>query len=305
MKIKELTVGDIASCSMLYYDASQEIACHAVCDYLQIDNLPIIGSFEYAERSNGEFEIKPVKSANSVNPYVRLLDLDLQDKLINSPHNVLFVDDGGFVSGVLHISDFNRNRVIQAIQHDMLVFERSLRQFLLLNRVSNDDLVGFMKQKAGNREKREERYWGNQYDFFDSILKGKGRISGPPLQSFMLSHLLDYSNSSISGKLFKTSLSVCLSDGKNHDARSIINKLRNDAMHAKDLIDKHHGLDLYSVNDIIDFYKRINVFIKYNEILQVQILKHDSHIRAVSLDNESKLKIIQFQYPNAIDYFLK
>lgn len=301
MRIKELTINDISSKSLLFYDEQLTDACHGVCNYLNIDNLPIVGSSAYAERINGKFEIRPIVDSNRVSPHGRLIDKNIQVLLHDAKHNVLFVMDGGVVCGVVHISDLNRNSVIHAVQQDMLVFERNLRQFLLLNRVVDADLLKFMKLKADDGDK----YYYSQFELFDQRIQKNGGMPGQSLQSFYLSHLLDFCNSSVSGKIFETKSTVNLPDGSLKDARSIICDLRNTAMHAKDMVNKESGFNIYSLENMMMFFRSLDVFIYYNDLLFQKIAGHESHIRAVKLDNESKLNIIMFQYPNAIEYFLK
>jgi hypothetical protein len=294
MKIKSLTVGDITSQNLLYYEASCEKECLGICDYLNIDLLPLIGQSKYAERDGNKFIVKPIGENVCISPFVSILDNQFRRRLNSAMHNVVFVVDGKITKGVVHISDLNRNEIIHAIQQDYLLFERNLRHLLQLNDLTNKDVLDFMasrSQKVSNKE-----YWKGQYDSYSSLLKRKNIEHRSDLQLFNLSHLLEFGNSELGRYVFPISSA---------EEKKAITDLRNKVMHAKDSIDLSNSYELQTAKQLNNFFKNLEIFIKYYELAEEKINSHTKHCRAIILDNASKLKIIGDHYPNAIEYFIR
>ncbi len=302
MKIKTLTIGDITSKSLLYYDEKRIQECLGICNYLKIDFLPLIGKTEYAERIGETYTIKKIEENISISEYKHLLTNEVREKLTKAKHNVVFVIEGQVIKGVLHISDLNKNIVLQALQHDLLTFERNLRQWFLLNEISNEQIISFFKERSNRKEGFQ--YWKRQFEEFESM-RHKGELDRfGELQHFNLSHLLDFGNSSISNNLFSTKETV-ESNETGIEVRKLILELRNNAMHAKDNIDTKSDLQIHSVSSLDKLFKYLDTFISKFEYLESLIHSHSRHVKAIELDNASKLTIIGEHYPNAIEYFIK
>jgi hypothetical protein len=307
MKIKSLFVRDISSKSLLYYDENRASECQGICDYLRIDFLPLIGEYRYAERSKGAFRIGEMGECMRIGEFALIFSEEFLIRLSNAKHHVLFVTEGRVIKGVVHVSDFNRNIVLQSIQHDVLDFERNLRQWLLLNNVTNDSILAFFEYQlnSNKRGKGKLQFWQRQIDEFNSkkeqgILEKFGQ-----LQHFNLSHLLQFAKSSFSNKLFFTGELVELSGKMESPIYQVILDLRNAAMHAKDSIDFQKESGVHTIDQLQDFYKSINTFISKFEELEQKILSHEKHKRALILDNASKLQIIGEHYPDAIEFFIR
>ncbi len=294
MKIKSLTVGDITSQNLRYYDSSCEKECLGVCDYLNIDLLPLIGQAQYAERQKNIFIVKQIDDETRISPFVSILDHQFRRRLNIARHNVVFVVDGKIIKGVVHISDLNRNGIIQAIQQDYVLFERNLRHLLQLNEFTNLDVLEFMASLAEKSVNR--KYWQGQFDSYSSILKEKKKEGHSDLQLFNLSHLLEFSNSELGRFVFPIS-----TPGE----KKQLTDLRNKVMHAKDSIDLSNNHEIHTAQQLNKFYNTVEVFIRYYELLEEKICAHVKHCRAIILDNASKLKIIGDHYPNAFEYFIR
>lgn len=303
MRTKSLIVADVSSKSLLYFDSSRLTECARICDYLKIDYLPIIGEYKYAERKGKSFEEQQLNNSMQLSEYVVLFDAAVCDKIADATHNVLFVVEGEVVKGVLHISDFNRNTVLQAIQHDFLTFERNLRQLLLLNEVSNETLLTFFQYKA--QKSKSVEYWKGQENAY-LLKRSSGELDNfSELQHFTLRHLLEYASSSFSSKVFDLNETINLQSAVKKSELSILSDLRNLVMHAKDSINMKSGNVLNSISQLRDFYIAISVFKRSFERLEFLIGAHPKHKRAIQLDNSSKLTIIDEHYPNAINFFIK
>ncbi len=298
MKIKSITVGEICSTSLLYFDSEKTKECAGVCAHLGIDYLPLVGSKNYAEYNSGKFEENSISPEISVSKYTQLLEDELSKKLSNAKHNVLFVFDGKVLCGVIHISDLNRNLVINALQNDFLLFERNLRQFYLLNGVSNQSIIEFFKHRA----KKGSDYHKKKYEEYSSDTKKEELKKFGELQHFYLNDLLHFGNSSLSSKLFVTNE---INDWLNQPHDAIINSLRNSVMHAKDSIDTKTDLNLNSEKNLNEFKIKVNVFVHAFERLDFELKSSSNYIKAIKLDNFSKLQIIGEHFPNAIEFFIR
>jgi hypothetical protein len=252
MKIKSLTVGDIKSQNLLYYEASCEKECLGICDYLNIDLLPLIGQSKYAERDGNKFIVKPIGENVCISSFVSILDNQFLRRLNSAMHNVVFVVDGKITKGVVHISDLNRNEIIHAIQQDYLVFERNLRHLLQLNDLTNGDVLDFMASRAQKVSNKE--YWKGQYDSYSSLLKRKNIEHRSDLQLFNLSHLIEFGNSELGRYVFPISSA---------EEKKAITDLRNKVMHAKDSIDLSNSYELQTAKQLNNFFKTLEIFIKY------------------------------------------
>jgi hypothetical protein len=303
MHIKSLLIDEICTKSLLYYDENKIQECIGVCEYLEIDYLPVAGTFKYAEKDKGNFKLSKIRPGIGIPSFQRVLDRETRQKLTRAKHNVLFVHEGQVVKGVVHISDFNKNAVLQAIQHDMLAFERNLRHWYLLNEIDNNTLLGFFRQKSAG--KRNAAYWKAQLEVFINLQQQGHLARYSELQHFNLSHLLDFGNSSASTKLFVTNDIVEMDTTTRSEARKIIIELRNNAMHARDSIDTKNIQEIHTAAELKRFYIRIDTFIRKYEELEEKIHGHEKHKRAVILENSGKLTIIGQHYPNAIEYFIK
>lgn len=307
MKIKSLFVRDISSKSLLYYDENRASECQGICDYLRIDFLPLIGEYKYAERSKGAFRIGELEEGMRVGEFALIFSEEFLTRLSKAKHHVLFVTEGRVIKGVVHVSDFNRNIVLQSIQHDVLDFERNLRQWLLLNNVTNDSILAFFEYQlnSNKRGKGKLDYWQKQIDEFEGKKKSGVLDKFGQLQHFSLSHLLQFANSSYSSHLLDTRNGIELSSGSKSTISQIILDLRNSAMHGKDSIDFQTESGVHTIDQLQDFYKSINTFISKFEELEQKILSHEKHKRALILDNASKLQIIGEHYPDAIEFFIR
>jgi hypothetical protein len=298
MKIKSITVGEICSTYLIYFDSEKTQECAGVCSHLGVDYLPLIGSKYYAEFNSGKFEESLISQEISVSKYTQILEDEFSKKLSSAKHNVLFVFDGKVLCGVIHISDLNRNLVINALQNDFLSFERNLRQFYLLNGVSNQSIINFFDYRA----KKGSDHYKKKFNDYTSDDKKEELKKFGELQHFYLNDLLLFGNSNFSSKLFVTNE---MDNRLNRPNDEIINSLRNSVMHAKDSIDTKTDLNLNSEKNLNEFKIKVNVFVNAFERLDFALKSNSNYIKAIKLDNFSKLQIIGEHFPNAIEFFIK
>ena len=143
MQHLKLTFEDIMQTNVLYYDPVAEAACHDICNHLKIDNMPGIDGRHYYELVNRNFEKRKIEAIHKVSINDNLISAELFEKFKANRHNVLFVFEEDVFRGVVHISDYNRDIVLQNIQDDILSFERKLRQLILLNGFTNKHMLRY------------------------------------------------------------------------------------------------------------------------------------------------------------------
>src|SRR5690606_12626240 len=114
-------------------------------------------------------------------------------------HNVLFVFKGEVLTGIVHFSDYNQTTVLQAIQDDVLAFERKMRQYLFLKNFRNEDMLDYFKYRS-EKDEYSRRYFEGR---IHRLEKRKEEISQlGEFQMFDLKDLLEFGNDPQSNRLF-------------------------------------------------------------------------------------------------------
>jgi hypothetical protein len=199
--------------NVLYFDESYEEILKKIADTLKITYFPGIGG-ENRYKYNGDKFIKDI-----IDPSIRLdtlepiFDVCLVSKF-QSHEDVLFVYSGNesnfrILEGVVHVSDYNRNIIIDAIQSDVLDFERDVRRLLILEDKKNENL--WDKLPHSLRKTRPNFYEDNKDKYHE-------------FQIFFIEEILHY--------LKQINLGVNISE----EDINTVNKLRNTAMHGKNTI---------------------------------------------------------------------
>lgn len=300
MNYLKLTFEDIMQTKILYYDNEVKEACLDICNTLKIDTMPDYNSKNYHELVDHNFIEKQIFDDLKLNITDRIFESQNIEKFTNNEHNVLYVFAGNVLKGIVHFADYNANTVLKRIQDDVLSFEMNIREFLVLNGKTNDDIKEFYLHKNEN-EKRESKkeHFKRRLDFFKSReneIKCLGQF-----QMCDLSDLMDYCNSSYSNKLFKfgnTSKSDKRSDNE------IIGSLRNMVMHGKNPIEKDADSSIFSIASLLKFQESLKILEYYNSKLEESIYTNLDYQLSVKLENQSKLKIIHDHHPRALKYFI-
>jgi hypothetical protein len=166
---------------------------------------------------------------------------------------VVFVFYGKVLCGVIHISDLNRKLVINALQNYSLSFERNLRQFYLLNGVSNQSIIEFFDYRA----KKSSDFYKKKFKDYSRDDKNEQFKKMVNLQHFYLNDLILYGNRNFASKLFVTNE---MDNRLNRYDDEIINSLSNGVMNTKDSIDTKTLLKLNSEKNLNEFKTNMNLF---------------------------------------------
>lgn len=300
MNYLKLTFEDIMQTKILYYDKEVENACFDICATLKIDNMPGYDSKSYHEIVNMKFVEKTINDDLKLKTTDRIFDIQHIEKFKNNNHNILFVYTGAVLKGIVHFADYNKNIVLKRIQDDVLNFELNLREFLVLNGKSNEDIIEYFEQSL-SIEKREKnkQHFERKLNFFKSK-KTEINILGA-FQLCDLSDLMDYCNSSFSNAIFKFENHK---DFNNTIGNQIIGTLRNMVMHGKNPIEKDSDTSIFSIESLLKFQKSLQILDYYNAKLESLIYSNKEYQLSIQLENQNKLKIIHEHHPRALKYFL-
>jgi hypothetical protein len=203
--------------------------------------------------------------------------------------------------GVVHISDYNRDIVLQYIQDDMLTFERKLRQLILLNGFTNKDMKQHFENGLSKAKNDKNR------SFYQSKIinyeKNENEINAlSPFQVFEFKDLMEFADCYSEHPVHhfeKYEIS-----GRKKSSIEILRVLRNMAMHGKNPIGKDSESKIYSIESLQLLFDSLKVLrSEYSKIFE-KIRSHPDFLRSIQLDNKSKLQIIHDYHPKAIEYFL-
>ena len=299
MKYQKLTFEDISQKNILYYDKKVEEACFNICDSLKIDNMPGYDSRHYYELENRAFQKKEIGSNVKLLTQQRIFEEGLLDKFKNNKHNVLFVFKGEILNGIAHFSDYNQTKVLQAIQDDVLNFERRMRQYLFLKNYRNRDMIDYFHYRA-------EKY-GQSKDFYLERIRTLEKRTEEmnqlgEFQIFDLKDLLEFGNSRKNNKFFPSATLEL--NSSNYNEIYLVTGLRNVAMHGKNPVERDHQTSVYSIDSLQYMFTALKVLDTFTHRIEKLINNHEDYQKSVMMDNRSKLEIIHQHHPKALNYFI-
>lgn len=301
MEFLKLTIGDIMQANIIYYDELTSQACVDICSYLKIDNLPALDGKHFYKFNNQSFSRHKIRKIHSTFVDTPIFDETLAVKFLKNEHNVLFVFFGETLHGVVHISDYNRNIVLQKVQDDLLLFERNLRQLILLNGFDNIDMLKYFEYRLqkDRSDKKKKFYRGKieRYKQTENEINSLG-----PFQLFEFSDLLNFCNSSFTHRIFTSSEYEF--NGISTPAIEILRWLRNMAMHGKNPVSKKEEKSIYSIESLSKFKCSLDVLKTEMSKINYLIRNNKDFIKSLELENRSKLDIIHSRHPRALEYFL-
>lgn len=302
MHHNKLTFGEIMQSKILYFDPEIKEACLDICRTLHIDNMPAIDGKHYYELiQEGAFLMKEITNDQKLEVDDRIFGSNLIEKFRTNKHNVLFVFEGGVLRGVVHICDYNLDAVIQTIQDDVLIFERNLRQWLILNGFSNNHVIEYFKYRNSiAKRKKDKDFWNWKIDWADKKNDEMRNLS--PFQLFEFSDLLYFVTSSFSGEVFFIP-NTYIAETQQGGIQSLTN-LRNLAMHGKNPVTFDEPEQIYSLKSLEILFDQLKFLTKMTHELILKIRNHDDYIKSIKIDNANKLRIIHEYHPKALWYFI-
>lgn len=301
MEHQKLTFEDIMQSKILFYDKDSDAACLNICEQLKIDNLPAIDGTHYYELHLNKFRKFRIANKHIVYSTESIISKKMFKKFATNKHNVLFVFEGKVLRGVVHICDYNRDVVLQAIQDDILLFERRLRELLLLNGYTNKDILDYFYQKYKTaKTESDKKFYEGRLAFYN---KKKTEIES--LGAFQLadfSDLSSFSSSSFSHKVHEFKRYQIT--GVFKSGQEILRQLRNIAMHGKNPVSKDAQTSIFSLESLHSLMLSLEILREEYAAIINKIRRHPDYLKSISLENKSKLEIIHSHHPKALEYFL-
>lgn len=246
-----LTIREIQTSELLYYDPAYGRAGYEFCQNRDIDCLPSLDNPFLFYRRNDEtqdFEAEELVEGRCISAHQSIFYPQLLERL--RTYHILFVIDDDELCGVVHFADYNKQVVSNFLYTCLANYERNLRQLALLSGLTNADMGSYFREKMEQREAKGEdpSYFRRKLDAFEREAPKLSQT--PPFQLFYLDDLLG---------LLKHRDIVTLQGN--------VRELRNAIMHAHELVNL---VDVTTPDYIYDFASFETFF------EQVQALLHDA-----------------------------
>ncbi|MDP5172905.1 MAG: hypothetical protein NWR72_21890 [Bacteroidia bacterium] len=284
MQLRPLTFADIMEQDLYYYDLAkqdepgyQELFLE-FCTKLGITYLPALSPTpSYFQLVDGVFEGPlSLMKEQYVDAFDPIFTQSALRKFGSNEHNVLFVMNSRRIVGVVHICDYNKHQVFLYYYAYLLNFEKKLRDLLILNGYTNEDMVKFYESSIKKfKPPLQDHYKARLRD----IQKDK--------QTRWVETLGDFQAFPIADLLWLASYKRLLDiDRAEIDE---LRELRNTIMHGQDTVSTD-GL-LFSFESLSNHFRRISLFLtKYSNLLTAldQVTHKDR-----SHKNDAKWKALQ------------
>lgn len=127
---KILTIGDIQTRDILYYDKKLNDICYKFCERREIDCLPDFNDPKtiYIRKSRYKFESEQVGKDRVVSSTMNIFNPAMIERFRTQP--LLLVFEFNELTGVVHFSDYNLSIVSHYLFEKLFAYERTIRNFL-------------------------------------------------------------------------------------------------------------------------------------------------------------------------------
>lgn len=237
-----ITFNAIQTNDLLYFDPEFEELCLKFCKERNIDCLPDLDDpLKFYRRTEHGFIKDDVAQERRVSGQDDIFAIGMLE-LFRANH-LLFVYENDKLTGVVHFSDYNKNEVDAYLFGLLSSFERSVRRFLKLHGLKNQDMLNFFESKVEKANNKTDK------DFFLRKIADyqNKQEQNEKLTVFECFYLLDLIGLVNHHKIISIS----------EDA----NKLRNTIMHAKELVNKDdasQGDFIYNFSSFEIFFKQVS-----------------------------------------------
>lgn len=234
MKHTKLTISDIQTTNLLYYDSAFGDQAYQFCLERDIDCLPNLDTPSFFYRRDDQtknFQPENLKPERCVSGSRFIFHFDLLEQL--RTYHVIFVMDDGELSGVVHFADYNKPVVSDYLYTCLAAYERNLRQLAILSGLLEADMGAYFRQKLQEREAagKKAEHFQKKLALFEQ--QTSQRSQTPAFQLFYLDDLL---------ALLKHHGVISLQNS--------VRELRNSVMHAHELVNM---VDVTTPDYIYDF----------------------------------------------------
>ena len=283
MYIAPLTFADIMETDLYYFDESRledpayiEL-CVRFCKSLGISQLPGLRQnptyFELADE--GFTGPMPLMTDQAIEVSTHIFSPMALNKFKKSPNNVLFVVENGRIIGVTHICDYNKNQVYLYYYAHILDFETRMRELLILNGYTSDDMIRFFEASAKNLQPPQSKVYEQKVSMARSDRQQKLRETIGDFQGYSITDLMWLARYL---KIFKQTREEIIE----------LRQLRNYVMHGQDTVETD-GL-LFNIESLENHFRRLEIFRRKNTELQLAL--DASTLKDRSAKNHAKWEVL-------------
>jgi hypothetical protein len=238
---KRICFEDIQTSEILYYDPDLKDLCFRFCEDRKIDCLPSLDNpmmfYRKTEAGFCEDEVTPERM---VDGRAYIFDQSLLERFC--ANHLLFVYSNDELTGVVHFSDYNRQAVSEYLFSLLSSYEKSLRNLLVLNKLGNEDMLGYFREMDG----KGRRGYKNKIDDYEEKRAQNELL--PAFEMFYMLNLIELVN--------LKSIMVLSKD---------VSRLRNMVMHAHEFVnmyDANRDDYIYDYDTFKDFFNRVAVLLQ-------------------------------------------
>ncbi len=268
-KLKYATIIDIGVTDLFFYDPDNEQKCSEFCRDNSISYIPSKDKKTIYKFNDSGFSNLKLDFELTVYPFDRIFDNATLKKFEKVNHNeIRFIIEKYKIKGVVHIVDYNNEKIQVEFYRAFYRFENNIRNLLIKSGYKNEDFINWVKIQSELENKEvDKNFWINRYKSLMPVdrrtlkQEREKRSSSNPFQTFYMRELLLFcvDNNLVEQHLIKLD-SVC--------------NLRNNVAHNKDLTAKsneENGSLVYNFNNLKSFVTKANDFFDAYEYLEEQM----------------------------------
>jgi hypothetical protein len=185
---KTLTIADIQTSDLLYYDPDLKEKCYQFCKDRDIDCLPSVDdpkTVYLRDDIKRNFQPAPATKDRSVNGETSIFDPDMLERF--RQQHLLMVYHGNDLTGVVHFSDYNKPVVSIYLYELFLSYEKTLRNLLIQSGKNNADMIAYFEEKKAKEQKSEVIVYLSKK--INDYHKEGSKRKVPPFEVFYLTDL--------------------------------------------------------------------------------------------------------------------
>lgn len=298
---KDISLNEVTTHSVIYFEDEYKDTCSRICDVLSIDCFPTIEGKGYWKKSGNSWEKKKVEYDTT--SFKEAFDPRLLQLFSDNDSNIIFISNNHYITGVIHFTNYESAQIYSALYRNLNVFEKSLREYLIYNGLDNESFLEYLisyklKKERGKQKERIQK----RIDELTRVKDEKRHFENHYLLEIMEFSTSHFHNKQVLDRLnlsfFKDRVDY---NGENKTAMWLVNRLRNQVMH-HDNISGQSVFTPHNFEEFKQFFKLTMIFRSVFEQLSERAEKLNR--KKSHLINKKKLDLVSRMEDNEIiDYF--
>lgn len=298
---KEISLNEVTTQSVIYFEEEYKDTCSRICDVLSIDCFPTIDEKSYWKIKNGSWEKKSIDYDTL--DIKEAFDERLLNLYSNNDSNIVFVSSNNFIKGIIHFTNYENASVYSSLYRNLNVFEKSLREYLIYNGLDNYVFLKYLKEhKLKNRKSKRRIDIEKRIEYLTRVKDEKRHF-----ENHLLSEIMEFSTSSFhSTELLKTLNLGFLKEkilvkSESKSVMQLVGTLRNQVMH-HDNISGQTDFTPHNFEEFKQFFELVLIFRSAFEQLSERLEKLNRNKSVII--NKKKLDLVsQMEDEEIVDYF--